>query len=145
MSSPEQHSSSIDTLTLAAYRETEFRALVSGFTLLVDEHCPALAQALHAQDVSCAAFVAAVNPYSVQCPASDNARRHAALGSELSLRSLHYEAGLGLHPSGNWPGEESFLVYGLALEASRTLGLKYEQNAIVWAGADAVPRLILLR
>ena len=36
MSSPEQHSSSIDALTLVAYRETEFRALGSRFTLLVD-------------------------------------------------------------------------------------------------------------
>ena len=31
------------------------------------------------------------------------------------------------------------------LAAAKALGLRYQQNAIVWAGADAVPTLILLR
>jgi hypothetical protein len=42
------------------------------------------------------------------------------------------------------PGEPSFLAFGLALEASKTLGKAYEQNAIIWCGADAVPNLVLL-
>ena len=29
--------------------------------------------------------------------------------------------------------------------AARNLGTRYRQDAIVWAGADAVPKLILLR
>jgi len=36
-------------------------------------------------------------------------------------------------------------VPGLSLEASKSLGARFEQNAIVWSGADAVPQLILLR
>lgn len=33
----------------------------------------------------------------------------------------------------------------ISLEAAKELGARYEQNAIVWAGADAMPQLILLR
>ncbi len=34
---------------------------------------------------------------------------------------------------------------GLPLEEARALGNEFEQNAIVWSGPDAVPKLILLR
>ena len=43
------------------------------------------------------------------------------------------------------PGEPSYLVFGLKLEAAKTLGRALRQNAIVWSDVDAVPRLILLR
>ena len=36
-------------------------------------------------------------------------------------------------------------MVGLAQEAAKALGTRLEQNAIVWAGGDAVPQLILLR
>jgi hypothetical protein len=71
-------------------------------------------------------------------------RRQEALAAELRRRSLAFLPGAGRHPSNDWPPEPSFLVLGLALEASKNLGRHYEQNAIVWAGADAVPRLITL-
>ncbi len=66
-------------------------------------------------------------------------------GLELGRRSLAYIEGIGQHPSKQWPGEASYLVFGLELEAAKTLGRALRQNAIVWSDADAVPRLILLR
>jgi hypothetical protein len=36
-------------------------------------------------------------------------------------------------------------VLGMALDAAQEVGRRYGQNAIVWAGADAVPELVLLR
>jgi hypothetical protein len=53
--------------------------------------------------------------------------------------------GAGSDPSGGWPPEESFLVLGLGLEAARTLGREFHQNALLWTDHDAIPRLILLR
>lgn len=53
--------------------------------------------------------------------------------------------GEGLDSSGKWPAEKSFLALGLDLETSSALGREFGQNAIVWAGVDAIPRLILLR
>jgi CubicO group peptidase (beta-lactamase class C family) len=76
---------------------------------------------------------------------SENARRQRALASELRSRGLVFVDGVGQHPSNGWPGEPSMLVFGLTLDAARTLGTRLEQNAGVWSGADAVPHLILLR
>jgi hypothetical protein len=76
---------------------------------------------------------------------SRNQLQAYALSKELERRSLSYVEGIGQHKSNQWPGEESFLVFGLTLEAANTLGSKLEQNAIVWSGKDAVPQLILLR
>ena len=53
--------------------------------------------------------------------------------------------GLGEHPTNGWPGEASYLIFGLTLEAAKMLGMRLEQNAIVWTGADTVPQLVLLR
>ena len=42
---------------------------------------------------------------------------------------------------------EDLMQIGLLslVEAAKALGTRLEQNAIVWAGGDAVPQLILLR
>jgi hypothetical protein len=36
-------------------------------------------------------------------------------------------------------------VLGLDLAAAHRLANDFEQNALVWVGADAVPKLVLLR
>jgi len=136
----------IDAATIQAYRETEYR--VDGdkpFTLRIGQTCGALAAIYKRRRVDCSAFITACNPYSQQLDDSANARRHAELGHELRQRSLIAFEGLGQHPSNQWPGEASYLVLGLTLEAAKVLGNRLEQNAIVWSGADAVPQLILLR
>jgi hypothetical protein len=130
---------------LAAYRETEYRVTEGkSFVLRLDEPCPELLGLYRAKNVSCAAFITACNPLSQPLNAEENAGRQAELRSELARRSLFYLEGIGQHPSGDWPGEPSFLALGLALEAAKTLGRAYEQNAIVWCGADAVPGLVPL-
>ena len=63
------------------------------------------------------------------------------IGSERQL----FIDGIGCDPSGCWPGEASCLVLGLSIDIARALGTEFEQNAIVWCGADAVPELVLLR
>jgi hypothetical protein len=136
----------IDAGTVQAYRETEYAVHGSEpFTLRVGEACPALAAAQQRHRVDCSAYITACNPSSRRLDDHANAERHAALGRALGQRGLASIAGVGKHPSNQWPGEASYLIFGLALQASRTLGARLEQNAIIWAGADAVPQLILLR
>ncbi len=136
----------IDAGTVQAFRETEYRAHGDEpFSLTVGEVCPALAAAHKRHRVDCSAYVTACNPFSQIFDDEVNAERHAALRRELGQRSLASIEGLGQHPSNQWPGEASYLIFGLTLEAAKTLGTRLEQNAIVWAGADAVPQLILLR
>lgn len=136
----------IDAGTVQAFRETEYR--VHGdepFTLRVGETCSALAAAHKRHGVECSAYVTACNPFSQILDDEANAERHAALGREINQRSLARIEGIGQHPSNQWPGEASHLIFGLTLTAAKVLGTRLKQNAIVWAGGDGVPQLILLR
>ena len=136
----------IDTGTVQAFRETDYRVHGNDpFTLRVGEFCPVLAAVHQHHGVDCSAYITACNPFSKVLSDEANAARHAALGREISQRSLVSIEGIGQHPANQWPAEASFLVFGLTLEAARTMGRRLEQNAILWAGGDAVPRLILLR
>jgi hypothetical protein len=136
----------IDAAVVQAYRETEYR--VQGdrpFTLRIGEASEALAAAYKFRRAACSAYVTAFNPFGQPLDDEANASRHAALGRELEQRSLSSIEGVGQHPSNHWPGEASYLIFDLTLEAAKTLGTRLEQNAIVWCGADANPQLILLR
>lgn len=136
----------IDAGTVQAFRETEYR--VHGdepFILRVGETCSALAAAHKRHRVECSAHITACNPFSQILDDDANAERHAALGPEISQLSLSSIDGIGQHPSNQWPGEASLLIFGLTLEAAKAMGTRLEQNAIVWAGVDAVPQLIMLR
>jgi hypothetical protein len=138
--------SAIDPETLQAYRETDYRVLEGlATTLHVDVVCPELLL-LHARyQAHCSAFLTACNPLGRCSAAPLNAQRQEALLAELSRRKLVAIRGIGQHPANQWPGEPSFLVLGVSRRAARALGQQFEQNAIIWSGAAAVPELILLR
>lgn len=138
--------SAIDRSTIQAYLETDYRILGNNpSTLRIGVACPELAALHKTHQADSSVFITACNPFSQTFDEAANAVRQAALARELTQRSLLYIDGIGQHPSNQWPGEASFLVFGLTLEAARTLGARLEQNAIVWSGPDAVPQLILLR
>ncbi len=138
--------SAIDPPTLQAYLETDYRVHGEpGFTLRVGRASAELLAAHKRRRTDCSAFLTACNPFSQPLDAAASAARQAALAKELSGRSLAFVPGVGQHPSNGWPGEDSFLVFGLTLEAAKALGTRLEQNGLVWSGADAVPQLILLR
>ncbi len=138
--------SELDASLINAYLETEYRVTQAHpLVLRVDVPSPELASLYKAKGASCAAFITACNPFSCELSDADNAKRQAELAAELKRRSLSFFEGVGQHPSGDWPGEPSFLVLGLALEAAKSLGKAYEQNAVIWCGPDAVPSLVLLR
>jgi len=129
-----------------AYRETEYRVFgTDPFVITVGVASSELLALYHGHKVTCAAFITACNPLGQELPAHENQRRQDELAKELNQRGLEYLVGVGQHPTGGWPGEPSFLILGLELEAAKCLGGSLEQNAIVWCGADCVPELVLLR
>ena len=136
----------LDAALIEAYRETEYRvASDQPFTLRIGEVSAELQALQSRRRAEPCAYITACNPFSRVVSPSENAERHAQLGAELTKRGLTHIEGVGQHPSNNWPGEPSYLILGLDLEAARTLGMRMEQNAIVWIGADAVPELVLLK
>ncbi len=136
----------IDPLTIQAYLETEYRVHgEAGFALWVGQPSAELLSAHKRHKTDCSAFLTACNPFSEVCDPTTNARRQKALAEELSIRRLEFIPGIGKHPTNGWQGEDSFLVFDLALEDAKELGTRLEQNGFVWSGADATPQLILLR
>lgn len=131
---------------VAAYLETEYR--VDGempCTLKIGERSAPLS-ALHRHfGVQCSAFVTAWNPYSEAATAARNTERQRELLTVLVSRGYVTVPGVGQHPRNGWPGEQSYLVPGLSREDACAMGNTFGQNAIVWAGEDAVPQLLLLR
>lgn len=136
----------IDATLLQAYRDTEYRVHGNDpFTLRIGHPSPAPAAAHKQQQVRYSAYITAFNPFSMALGDARNEERHADLARELNNRRLIFIEGVGQHPSNEWPGEASYLVFGLTLAASKILGVRLEQNAIVWSGADATPQLVTLK
>lgn len=138
--------SDIQPELIQAYMQTEFRVMEAPtFTLHIGRANSDLLEAHKQHRVECSAFVTACNPLSQELNDEANLEKQRLLAKELTSRSLEFISGIGQHPSNKWPGEPSYLVFGLTLEASKVLGMRLEQNAIIWSGSDGVPQLILLR
>lgn len=138
--------SKIDSETIAAYRAAHYTVLApEPFVLHIGDVSSRLADLMGREKASCAAFLTAWNPFSVIAMDADNSAAQQALLIDLVALGLTYILGFGSDPSGLWPGEESLLVLDLSNEQARVLGMKFGQNAIIWAGSDACPELVLLR
>jgi len=132
---------------IASYRAADYQAGSgsAAIRLRIDQHSESLAQLLAASGQQCAVFITACNPGSQpQSPAANRAA-NAHLHEELSRHTDQIIEGTGSDPSGTWPLEQSLLALGVELDVAEVLGRRFGQNAVVWAGADAIPRLILLR
>lgn len=146
MTVPNQPETAIGQSTLQAYLETDYCvAAPSPFVLRVGIANDSLASLYQRSRADCGAFITACNPHSQKLGDNVNAARQAALAQELNQRNLRFFDGIGKHPSGDWPAEPGYFVLGLSLEAAKSLGMRYDQNAILWCGADALPELVLLR
>jgi hypothetical protein len=142
--------SPISDQVIAAYRSANYRVESSGkpFVLRIDRYSEPLSRLFASSGHQCAAFVTAFNPWGE--PQGSDANLAASARLLDRLRHLpggedRVIAGMGCDPRGIWVEEKSFLVLGLELDASKTLGREFDQNAIVWAGTDAISRLVLLR
>lgn len=131
---------------IRAYRATRYRVFTSpDFELAVGHRSNALADLYRRHAVNSAAFLTAWNPEGNLQIETANREAFARLQEHVASRAVKVIAGFGEDPGGAWAGEESLLALGLARETSCAIGAEFRQNAIVWAGADAVPELILLR
>ena len=129
---------------LAAYRAARYR-VDAGFDLRVDQFCAPLAALHRERGVACSALITACNPGSVRFAAAENAARAEAFKAKIGALGFPFLGGRGIDPQGLWPDEESLLILGLNLDEARSLAIALGQNALIWNGADARPRLIPLR
>jgi hypothetical protein len=132
---------------VAAYRKTQYRVLdpSGAFVLCLDVPSQSLLSLYQQHDANCAVFITAWNPFSEERTRVANERAQQNLAVALDALNCVVIPGFGDDPSGIWPGEPSLLALGINRRYAEQLGRKFGQNAIVWAGIEAIPRLILLR
>lgn len=144
---PARRSSKIPDQLVAEYHASRY--LVSGshreFALQVDVPSAELLTLYRQNQITCAAFITAWNPYSEPVSDDQNNAANRRLLAEIEHRDLKYLCGKGCGSDPTWPPEKSFLVLGITEADAKQLGRKFRQNAIVWAGVDASPQLLLLR
>jgi hypothetical protein len=136
----------VDAALLAAYRRTEYRVDDAGyaFVLRIDVPSEELRRCHDAFGVTCSTFITAWNPRSLPTPQAQNDSAMARLEQVLTAMGCRWLRGEGVDPDGDWPGEPSLLVLGLDEPAAVTLARRFNQNAFVWTGLDATPRLVNL-
>ncbi len=127
----------------AAYLRAIYRveSAEGPFTLRIGEYCADLQRWHERWAVNRSAFISAANPFSVPTDAEQNAAAHERLRKRLATAGLHAVPGTGLDPDGLWTPERSVLVAGIACAEALKLAAAFNQYAIVFANADAVPRL----
>ncbi|WP_244907689.1 DUF3293 domain-containing protein [Nitrosomonas aestuarii] len=90
-------------------------------------------------------IVSAYNPFSQIQSHERNLTAHAALLEILRRDAVSIIESKNIDPSGIWTDEKSICIFGMSIDTARALGRQFSQNAIVWTGCDAVPRIVLLR
>jgi hypothetical protein len=139
--------SQIPTDKITAYRATDYRFGhgPDRITLHIGTQSDALARLYASSGYACGVFITAYSPLGQVRSHEFNEAAHARLGAELNALAVEVIEGAGADPTGAWPEEKSVFALGVELEAARTLGLRYHQDAIVWVGRDAIPTLVVLR
>ena len=132
---------------ISGYRDTDYQigAGSDSISLRIDQYSESLAKLLIASKHPCAAMISAYNPYSQRLSNEENLIAHESLRNNLRRHYCPIIESLNIDPTGRWPTEKSFFVLGADLNTAQSLGQQFNQNAIVWIGNDAIPRLILLR
>ena len=142
-----EHASALEPGLIAAYRAAHYRVDDRPpFTMEVDEHSSGLERLMRGGGHAGAMFITAWNPNGDPLTSDRNAARQQQLIDELREAGLAWVPGVGWDPTGAWPDEEaSVLVLGVDRASACGWGRRHRQNAVLWAGTDAVPRLLLLR
>ena len=130
-----------------AYLATDYRLghTAQDIVLTIGQRSERLAALFAAKGVNCGAFITAYNPRGALQPDAANQLAHAQLATQLAQLGHEVIAGSGSEEGTEWPAEKSYFALGLALETAKTIGIHFNQDAIVWVGPDAVPQLMLLR
>ena len=139
--------SQISAEKIAAYRATDYQFFQDGYDigLRIDKACGALIHLFKKFSCESGFLITAYNPYGALQSEEENESAHIRLGIDLQKNYSIVLDALGSDPIGDWPSEKSYFVLGGSLADAQLIGNRYSQDAFVWVGEDAIPRLILLR
>ena len=128
------------------YKLATFKVSIEDdFILRLDEINQQLVRLFAVDQVKSAAFITACNSFSQPTSDQENPAAPAEFEAEIRSFNLNFYPGQGEDLMGHWAAERSALIMGVSLEQATLLGVRYQQNAIVWIGHYAKPQLLLLR
>jgi hypothetical protein len=127
-----------------AYLAADYHVAAPGgdIVLHIGEASAALGRLMARHGATGAVFITAWNPMGRMLDAPDNEARNRRLAEHLERIATRVLPGHGASPDGRW-SEASFLALPVSRPRALALGRRYRQNAVVFAGADAVPELLL--
>jgi len=135
-------SQKLDQLSLkTAYQETIYQIENPDITIKYGHNNPTLDIFLQKLGARNWTFISAANPRSVLQSEQLNAWNNANLEIDLSRTRYAYTYALGIPISGDWPPENSFIIFDMPLDEARALSQKYNQNAILIGRINGVSRL----
>lgn len=140
------HLSCLPAGLIQAYRAARYEVRgAAPFVLQVGRRSADLASGLAARRAAGALFITAWNPAGQVLAPAANAKRQARLLTDLRLAGRDGCEAFGAYAEDPSRGEPSVLVWDVDRADAAIWGRRQGQNAVVWAGPDAVPRLLLLR
>ena len=132
---------------LAAYRATTYRVFFPDAVcdLRLDQTSEKLRQFLDNSGVLTFAILTAYNPASSKFDDASNERLQTEIEQVFKREKRLVFPGENRADDEIWPIEKSCCVLGLSLLDACELGARYGQNAIVFGGVDAIPRLYWIK
>lgn len=130
-----------------AYLAAEYRIgdALGDIILKIGQHSRGVAELFARNYMTSGAFLTAFNPHGTLQSDAANELAHKQLADRIYSLGLHAIEGVGSDEKGDWPAEKSYFALGLDLATAKVIGTHFDQDAIVWVGADATPQLIRLR
>ena len=100
--------------------------------LYIGKRNPKLERLLKSLQAKTWALITASNPYSQCLSESENLQRHQELIEYLQPLSYSIFDAWGKDQLGDWTPEKSVLIIGIDSLQAKTIGRRFEQNAIVY-------------
>lgn len=128
---------------IRAYRAARYQVLGPvPFLLRPGRPSAPLRRWMAASGARSACLITAHNPGSRRRSTLQNRRADARLRAALAgLVQRPLIRTRALDPSGRWPAEDGYLALGLRRAEALALARRFGQNAVLWAGPKARPRL----
>lgn len=127
---------------IEAYKNTKYKIFEPALTIEIGKLNQEIDNLLNEHKSHEWAFITAYNPFSKVVSEEENIMRHNEL-KELTRSYKTFEGhGVGEDPS--WEPELSLFVIGITEDDASKIGIKFEQNAIVYGQINNAPRLLIL-
>ncbi len=132
---------------IQAYRAATYEIFDadSSHRLKIDQKSLNLTKLFERYSIDYGSFITPCNPNGELLSNEKNRALCDSYEDRLRKENITFLKGRGYDDSGEWPGEESFFLFGVSRDFAIHHGQELQQNAVVFVDASCVPELVLLK